>query len=196
VGWWVWVRRPDSRTGALLVGTGFAWFVGNFAAVDRPAPAWIAAHLLYVHRGVLIHAVLSYPTGRLSLLRDRVFVAVAYAITLVLPVARDAVVTVLLGGTLIAVAGWDLRRAVGSVRSARADVVRVAVPLGVVLIAIGAARLIVVDPVVDQVALVVYQVTLCAVALVLVVGLLREAAARGGRGSRGRADRVTDRRVA
>ena len=168
------VRRPDSRTGALLVGTGVAWFLGNFAAVDPPLVAWLAGQLTYLHRGVLIHAVLSYPTGRLSAWADRAFVAVAYATAVVVPLARDDVVTAVLGGALIAVAGWDVRRTVGSVRRARADAFGVAVLLGAALAVAGLARELVVGPAVDQVVLIGYQTALCAVAVTLLTGLLRE----------------------
>jgi hypothetical protein len=46
-----WARRPQSRTGALLAATAFAWFVGNFTQVGVAAVAWLAAHLVYLHRG-------------------------------------------------------------------------------------------------------------------------------------------------
>ena len=58
----IW-RRP-SGTGPLLVGAGFTWFLGNFAALDSPLLAWLAAHAVYLHRGVLIHAVLAFPGWR------------------------------------------------------------------------------------------------------------------------------------
>ena len=172
------VRRPDSRTGALLAGTGVAWFLGNFAAADPPLVAWLAGQLTYLHRAVVIHAVLSYPTGRLSAWADRVFVAAAYATAVVVPLARDDVVTVLLGGALIAVAGWDVRRTVGSVRRARADAFGVAVLLGAALVLTGLVRQLVVGPAVDQVVLVGYQAALCAVAVTLLIGLLREPSRR------------------
>ncbi len=47
-----WARRPESRSGPLLTATGFAWFAANFASEQA----------LYLHRGPLIHLVLSYPT--------------------------------------------------------------------------------------------------------------------------------------
>ena len=50
-----WSRRPESRSGALLAASGFAWFAANFTE-----------QALYLHRGPLIQLVLSYPTGRLS----------------------------------------------------------------------------------------------------------------------------------
>src|SRR5215216_3573559 len=49
-----WERRPDSRIGALMSLAGFAWFLGTFVE-----------SALYLHRGPLVHLLLSYPTGRL-----------------------------------------------------------------------------------------------------------------------------------
>jgi hypothetical protein len=57
-------RRPESRSGALLVATGFAWFLGNFANAGLEVVAWIGAHLLFLYRGPLIQLVLTYPSGR------------------------------------------------------------------------------------------------------------------------------------
>lgn len=52
-----WRWRPESRTGALMAATGFTWFLGNFAQVGVAAVAWVAAHLVYLHRGPLMQLV-------------------------------------------------------------------------------------------------------------------------------------------
>jgi hypothetical protein len=62
-----WSRRPKSRSGALMATTGFAWFAANFASDAA----------LYLHRGPLMHLVLSYPHGRLGGRFDRSAVAIA-----------------------------------------------------------------------------------------------------------------------
>src|SRR5215210_8565268 len=59
-----WRGRWESGVGLLLVGSGFTWFVGNFSGVDTEWVAWIAAHGVYVHRGPLLHSVVTFPTGR------------------------------------------------------------------------------------------------------------------------------------
>ena len=61
-----WSRRPESRSGALMTATGFAWFAGNFATSGVAAIGWLSEQALYLHRGPLIHLVLSYPSGRLA----------------------------------------------------------------------------------------------------------------------------------
>jgi hypothetical protein len=58
------VRRPASRTGPLLVATGLAWYLGTAAELGLLGMA--SAALLLLHRGVLLHAIVSFPSGRLS----------------------------------------------------------------------------------------------------------------------------------
>jgi hypothetical protein len=34
-------RRPESRSGVLMMATGFTWFLGNFAGVGAAVVAWV-----------------------------------------------------------------------------------------------------------------------------------------------------------
>ena len=61
-----WSGRPESRVGVLLTLTGVAWFLGTFARSDIAAVAAVGAAVLAVHRGLLFHAIVTYPRGRLS----------------------------------------------------------------------------------------------------------------------------------
>ena len=103
----IW-RRP-SGTGPLLVGAGFTWFLGNFAALDSQLLAWLAAHAVYLHRGVLIHAVLAFPGWRPPTVVGRAVVVIGYASSLIVPLARSAVAVLLVSAIMIAAAWWDLR---------------------------------------------------------------------------------------
>ena len=78
----VWARRPDSRTGLLLVCAGYAWFIGNFAAVSWREVATVADHGAFLFWGFLVHALLTYPTGRMVDPLERVAVPVAYVLSL------------------------------------------------------------------------------------------------------------------
>ncbi len=80
-------RRPESRVGALMVLAGLTWFLGN-----------VAAPLLYLHRGPLVHLHLSYPTGHLRTRLAQVVVAVAYADAVIEPVASNGTLTLMLSG--------------------------------------------------------------------------------------------------
>jgi signal transduction histidine kinase len=97
-------RRRGSRVGVLLAAAGFSWFAGNFASAGWQPLAWAAAHLAFVHRGLLMHALLSYPTGRLRSRLLAAIVALAYAASLVLAVDRSDLATIVIGLGLVAAA--------------------------------------------------------------------------------------------
>ena len=84
-----WSRRSESRSGALMAATGFAWFAGNFTTADLGPLDWLAAHALYLYRGPLVHLVLSYPRGRLAGRIERAAVAVGYLAAIVTPAWRS-----------------------------------------------------------------------------------------------------------
>jgi hypothetical protein len=98
-----WSRRPESRSGALMAATGFAWFAANFASEQA----------LYLHRGPLIHLVVSYPYGRLGGRVDRSVVAIAYVAALIPAVWRSEAATFMLAGLVVTAAGHGYARAVG-----------------------------------------------------------------------------------
>jgi signal transduction histidine kinase len=78
----VWALHPHSRIGILLTAVPFAYLLNELAEVfPTSALAWtltLAAWRLNVP--LIAHAVLSYPTGRLTSRVDRVFVAICYAL--------------------------------------------------------------------------------------------------------------------
>lgn len=78
-----WERRPESLAGVLLAVSGFAWFLGNF--VDQA---------LFLHRGVLIHLLLSYPRGRLRTGGEYALVASGYAYAAAGPAVGSDAVTI------------------------------------------------------------------------------------------------------
>ena len=137
-----WTRRPESRTGALLAATGFTWFVGNFANVGVAAPAWVAAHLVYLHRGPLVQLVLTYPSGRPGSRLVRGAVAVGYAAAVITPIWRSEAATILLAGLLLAVCAREYGRAVGGARRARLVALQAAAGLSLVLAGTAAVRLL------------------------------------------------------
>jgi len=108
-----WWSRPQSRTGALMALAGATWLAGD---------VWGA--LLYVHRGPLVHTLLTHPAGRT---RSRVVAAViagAYVDGLVASLARSAWPTLVLGAAVVVSAACRYVSAHGPERRARA------VPLG------------------------------------------------------------------
>jgi signal transduction histidine kinase len=81
VGLFAWDRRPDNRVGALMVATGFAWFLSIFGNT-QPALLFTVGNLftnLFV--AAAIHLLLAFPSGRLESSVDRWLVRFAYAVT-------------------------------------------------------------------------------------------------------------------
>jgi signal transduction histidine kinase len=166
----IW-RRP-SGTGGLLVGGGLAWFLGNFAAINSTLLAWLAAHALYLHRGLLIHAVLAFPGWRPPTVLSRAVVVVGYVSSLITPVALNPVAVILVSAMMIVTAWWDLRVAVGPSRRIQLIVLRAAVWLGVTLSGTALALLMVPDAEAGRPVLLAYGAALIALAVGLLVALL------------------------
>jgi signal transduction histidine kinase len=172
-------KRPESRSGWLMVATGFTWFLGNFSEVGVPAIAWVAAHAVYLHRGPLVHLLLSYPSGRTTSRVIRGAIAVGYAAAIITPLWRNEATTILLAGVLAIVSTYNYVRSVGWLRRARRIALTAAVGLSLVLAATAAARLLLPPGAAIGPSLFVYEVTLCLTAGGLLAGLLA-APWRGG----------------
>ena len=156
-----WSRRGDSRSGPLLAATGFSWFFGNFAT-----------SALYLYRGPLVHLLVTYPSGRPSSRREIAAVAVGYAAAVVPPVWRSEVVTIVLAVLLVAVCARSYSGAVGPTRRSRLVALWAAGGLGLALAGGAAARLAVPGGDAADPSLLALEVTLCAIAGGLLVGLL------------------------
>ena len=167
-----WGRRPESRTGPLMAATGFTWFVGNFAQVGVAAVAWVAAHLVYLHRGPLVQLVLTYPSGRPGSRLVRGAVAVGYAAAVITPSWDSEAATILLAGLLLGVCAREYGRAVGGARRARLLALQAAAGLSLVLAGTAAARLLLPQGEVSGASLLAYEVALCVLAGGLLAGVL------------------------
>ena len=73
-----WARRPESRIGPLLVGAGFAWFLGNFEGVEPPLVGGLCRATNDLYLAVLAHALLTFPTGRITTRLERWAVPIGY----------------------------------------------------------------------------------------------------------------------
>jgi signal transduction histidine kinase len=167
-----WSRHPESRSGALMAATGFSWFLGNFATSGIDPVDWLGAHALYVYRGPLVHLLVTYPSGRLSSRLDRAAVAVGYVVAVVTPVWRSEPATIVLAVLLAVVCARSYLRAVGPARRARRLALWAATGLGLVLAGGAAARLALPAGDASDPSLIALEATLCALAAVLLAGLL------------------------
>ena len=166
------VRRPESRSGALMAATGFTWFIGNFADVGFDVLAWLAAQCVFVHRGPLVHLILAYPSGRLSTRLARVAVVAGYVAAFVSSVWANEGAAIVLSALLVAVGVREYSRAVGRDRRARALSVLAAVGFGVVVAGGAAARLELPPADVSVPFLLAYAAVLCSIAVGLLAGLI------------------------
>jgi signal transduction histidine kinase len=168
-----WSRLPDNMTGALMAATGFTWFAGNFQTTGLAGIDWLAVHALYLHRGPLVHLVLSYPSGRPAGRVGRTAVAVGYGAALVTPVWRSETATIVLAALLVAVAFHGYASAVGPERRARLLGMQATGGLAAVLAGNAIARLAVPTGAADEATLLAYEIALSAGAVALLLGLLR-----------------------
>jgi signal transduction histidine kinase len=168
-----WSRRPESRSGALMAATGFAWFAGNFATADLGPLDWLAAHALYLYRGPLFHLVLSYPRGRLAGRIERAAVAVGYVAAIVTPAWRSGTTTIVLASLLVGVAGRSYLRSAGRERRERLAALQATTFLGAVLAADALVRFAVSTEEAKDATLLANEAALVALAVSLLAGLLR-----------------------
>jgi signal transduction histidine kinase len=168
-----WSRRPESLSGALMTATGFAWFTPNFVTSNVAVLAWLSAHALYLHRGPLVQLVLTYPRGQATQRLERAAVALGYAGALVLAVWRSPIATIVLAVLLVAVAVHGYVGASGRERRWRLAALRATSLLAAVLAGVAVIRLARSTAAVNTATLHVYEATLCALAIGLLVGLLR-----------------------
>jgi signal transduction histidine kinase len=162
-----WSRRPESRTGPLLAAAGFAWFIGNFASVSIVPIAWVASQLIFLHRAVLIHATLTFPTGRIAS-RTRLLAAIlGYAAWIAPPLARNPTVAIAISSVVIVVSLRDYVSAPHPARRARAVALVAAVALGLAFAVATIVHAAVPSGRLDQPVLLTYEA-----GLILVVALL------------------------
>jgi signal transduction histidine kinase len=79
-GLYAWRRRPENRTGALMVRLGLAWFLFALDAADVPALYTVALIAGGTWGGVFLHLGLSFPAGRLETRLDRTLTAAGYVV--------------------------------------------------------------------------------------------------------------------
>jgi signal transduction histidine kinase len=153
------LRRGESRSGLLMAATGIAWFLASFApAAD-------------VHRGLLVHLLLAYPSGRLARRRDQVLVAAAYVASAIEPLARSAPLTLALCAAVAIVALSGYAGETGPRRRMRAVPTAGAIAVALVLGFGAVARLAGWDA--ATATLLVYEIVLVAIAGGLLADLLR-----------------------
>ena len=147
-------RRDGLRHGVLVAAVGVAWFLAD-----------LVPDLTFLHRGVLCHAALAMPRGRVGSASGRGVVVAGYAVSVVPVLAANEAVVQALAGAVILVS-W---RAGGARREA-------GLVVGALLGLVAVAHLVAPDRA-DANLLLVYEAALVGVAVAL--AMMHEPAARG-----------------
>src|SRR6266540_1516498 len=77
-----WRRRPENRTGLLMVLSGLVWFYRDFAYWEADAPTRIGELSLNVFLALIAHQVVVFPYGVTRSKRERALVGCAYTLAL------------------------------------------------------------------------------------------------------------------
>lgn len=160
-----WTRRPQSRIGPLLALTGATWLAGD---------VW--SSLVYVHRGPLVHALLTHPSGRSRSPHVIAVIVAAYIDGLIPALARSPWPTVVLGALVVGTAALRFSAARGMERQSAL------VPLAGATAAWGALAVAAVGKLTDTgtggLAAWGYELAIAFTAVGLVVDLVSERAVR------------------
>ena len=84
-----WTRRPQNRTGMLMVAVGFGVLIGVLGEANHPIPFTLGALFGSLFIAAFVHLLLAYPSGRLLSRRARVLVGVGYTIAFLAPLAES-----------------------------------------------------------------------------------------------------------
>jgi signal transduction histidine kinase len=79
-GLYAWRRRPENRTGLLMVLLGFAWMLSMLQHSDAPLLSTFALSTIGLWGGVFLHLGISYPSGRVETGLDRGIVIAGYVL--------------------------------------------------------------------------------------------------------------------
>jgi signal transduction histidine kinase len=160
------------RAGILMLAFSGTWFIGNFAVLEPGVLAGLAAQGTYLHRGVLVHLLLTFPRGRFDGWPLNVLVLASYGVSLAPSLSRSTPITIVLACLLTGAAGWRVRESFGQSRQPRVAAFVAAILVTTSLAVFAAARqtLTASD---DEVLLVAYQFVLVAVGAVLTTAAVR-----------------------
>ena len=167
-----WSRRSESRTGLLLALSGIAWFLGTFAASGRSGYADFGALFVTLHRALLVHALLSYPSGRLESSTERAAVAFAYAVSVIADVGETPEVAIVLALVVVVVGARRFLDASGPQRRARLPAAAASAAYGAVLFVSGVVRVDGSSLSQDRAVLWAYMVVVALVAVGLTLDLV------------------------
>jgi len=152
--------RLQRGTGTLLIAAGLVWWLGNLIPV-----------VLYLHRGLFLHAISTYPGWRTRTPVGSGLLALGYLFAFWLPWASTDLGTALFGFAVSAVGLARLQLGEGRSRRSRQVALRAAVALLVASIGSVLIRTAVDSSDAIEPSLILYQAGLVAAAVILALGL-------------------------
>jgi signal transduction histidine kinase len=167
----IWARRGN-RTGPLFVTAGVFWFLGTFAASGDSGYADFGAIFVTLHRGPLVHALLSYPSGRLERRMERVAVTIAYVLSAIPDIGQTPEGELALAVIVLGVGTERLATATGPERRARAAAALASAAFAAVLLVSALARAAGSGGAVDRAVLWAYDIVLAGIVVGLTLDLM------------------------
>jgi signal transduction histidine kinase len=80
-----WTRRPQNRTGKLMVGVGFGVLIGVLSQANYALPYTLGAIFGSLFIAAFVHLLLVYPGGELISRNGRILVGTAYVVAVLAP---------------------------------------------------------------------------------------------------------------
>jgi signal transduction histidine kinase len=167
-------RMPGDRTGRLLLAAGLAWYLGTFSTSGVDAYADLGAVFVALHRGPLVHALLTYPSGRV----DRVtapIIAVVYLVSAIAPLAATPGAILAVAAAIVSMTALRARSSRGPERRARGVAAVAAVIFGAALLVAALVDVRNAGALADRTALWMYDVAVAVAAAALALDLRRRA---------------------
>lgn len=160
IGCGVQAMARDRGTAVLLAAVGLTWFLANF---------WIDA--LFLHRGLLVHLLVTYPGWRARSRLDVVAATAGYVAAVFVPVWRSDAAAVVLACALVVLVVRGVGRSAGRLRRARRAALVASAVFGAAVLAGVVLRSTLGDVETVNTVRLLYQAALCCVALLLTAGL-------------------------
>jgi signal transduction histidine kinase len=164
-------RRPDSLVGPLLMLAAGSWFMATLIEEPRFGGTTLQSAHIFLYRGFLAHAIVTFPSGRPSDRVEWAAVLVGYATAVVAPLWRDPAISVVLAMLLAGVAWRSFRHARGVLRQARRVAATAATALALTIVVTNIGRWLGLGYPLDDVITVGFYAVLVLVAVGLTVEL-------------------------
>lgn len=85
-GLFAWTRRPSSRLGLIMIFGGGIWLLAGMVNIDSEALQAVGSVCRILGIGVIVHLLISFPSGRLHTRAERLVVVAGYLTCLVLEI--------------------------------------------------------------------------------------------------------------